>query len=146
MPLTLTRGNVRALPGSNTQRYQLNGATAKVGDQVYIDSSDKVVLARANAAATAIAKGIIIYAAEEYLDNDSVIPDGAWVGVCLGGPIAGFEDMTPGGAVYTSSATAGVSTQTAPTGAATWTNKVGFAAQADILWVVPDAGAPTSNS
>lgn len=122
------------------------GGAVTIGNAVYVASDDDFEAARANAAATAKAAGLLV-------ELSTTIP-GTTVGaagdrgtVCLLGPVfcKGWG-LTPGAIYYVSSATAGAITATAPTGAGTWTAVIGYALDADTLFVQPGALAPVSNS
>lgn len=144
MALTLTQKNVRPLNGAIVRGYTVGGEehTVEIGEQVYIDANDMVQLARTNAAATAFARGFVVACENGQL----AAVTGGTVSVCVSGPIAGFTGMDLTKLVYTSSATAGASTQTAPSGAATWTNAMGYPLRSDVLMVAPVTAEPSSNS
>lgn len=143
MALTLTQSKIRPLHGANVRSYTA-GATVEVGRAVYIDSSDTVRHARANAAGTTRARGIVV--AGEGTPAKTSYAAGEEVSVVIHGPVAGFTDMDNAEQVFVSSATAGVLTQTAPSGASTWVQSIGYPIRSDILMVQPQSTAPTANS
>jgi hypothetical protein len=135
--------NVRPLPGALVRTGTLLAA-AELGEIVYIDSNDKVVKARANAAGTTRAIGIIVAGSGSF--PGSTFAAGQEVGVCVLGPVAGITGMDPSLPVFVSSGTAGDMTQTAPSGAGTWTHAIGYPLRSDVLFINPQAHAAVSNS
>lgn len=134
---------VRPLDGAIVRDYELASAAA-VGDVVYINSSDLAAKARTNAAATARGLGVVV-AGEGHLPGTS-FSAGQTVSVVVMGPVSGVTGMDLTLPVYVSSATAGAMTQTAPSGANTWTQVIGYPLRTDVLMVHPQNTAPTSNS
>jgi hypothetical protein len=146
MALTLSdKTQVRSLPGSLVRPFEA-AAEVDMGEAVYIDSDGKVNLCRTNVAATSQGRGIVVSANGVLPSSAGVFPAGTIVSVHLIGPIAGWSGMDEGAPIFNSAATAGAITQTAPSGAATWTNEMGYALGSDVWMVNPRVGAPTSNS
>lgn len=141
MALTLTRNNVRPLDGAIVRNYVVGGSVSvQSGDQVYVDSSDTVQLARGNATGTAKAFGFVVGGE----NNGTSFAPGQTVAVCVKGPIAGFTGMDNTKRVYTSTATAGASTQTTPTGTGNFVNVSGYPIRTDVLMVDPQMTEPTA--
>ena len=140
--MAVTPANVRPLEGALT-RSKYAGGTANMGDAVYIDSASKVQQARANAAATSDAVGIVssVVAAGA---TAAALNDG--VTVVTHGPVGGFSGLTPGAIYYVSSSTAGDITATAPSGAGTWAKSIGYAESDTILFVQPGIAAARSSA
>lgn len=141
MTITVTAANVRALEGAIVRRYAAGG-TLDMGDLVYLDSNGAVQVTDANAAATSAAFGIIVAGSDV---AESQFESGDAVAVCVFGPVGGFAGMTPGALQYVSE-TAGEFTETAPTGAGTWTKVAGRAESASVFFVNPGVSAAASNS
>lgn len=134
MALTLSdRKQVRPLPGAIVRHYPA-ASTVQLGEAVYVNASDKVAPARANAAGTTYAIGIVVSIEG---GNTSAAAEQE-VGVCVFGPVTGFSGMTPATPyTYVSSGTAGVFTQTAPTGGTNFVYTIGRAIRTDILFIQP---------
>ncbi len=140
--MAVTARNVRALEGSLT-RPGVAGGAAALGDALYLNSSGQWVEADANVSAVvAGARGILVAVNEP---GETTVASGDAIEVCVFGPVGGFSALTPGARQFLSN-TAGELTETAPTGAGTWTTPVGYAEAATILFVNPGLAAPTSNS
>ncbi len=142
MALTRTARNVSALPGSLVRPFEA-GEELELGEAFYIAGDGLAYLARANVAATSHARGIVV---SVNTPGEIAAPIGKQIDGCVFGPIAGFSDMDEGSTIWTSSATAGVVTQTQPSGAATWSHPMGYAEAIDIFFVLPNVASPTSNS
>lgn len=143
MALTRTAANVSALPGAIVKNI-LADETLALGQSVYINGDGEAALAQANVAATSHARGIVVSVNDA--SGATTAAAGRTVSVCVFGPVAGFTDMTEGGIIWQSAATAGAVTQTQPTGTATWSHAMGYALASDIFFVLPGVLAPTSNS
>lgn len=133
----------RPLNGAIVRKYVAAGSGV-IGDEVYIDVNDKAALARGNAAATAWGKGIVV-AIEGHMPGTSFIA-GQTISVQVYGPIAGWTGMDNSKAIFGSSTTAGALTQTAPAGANTWTNVLGYPIRSDVWFIDPTNTPPTANS
>lgn len=148
MALTISdRKQIRPELGAICQMVQIaanESGAIQLGDAVLVNSDGRLTKARANAVATTFAKGIVV-AGEGIPAGTSYVAD-QWVSVCFFGPVVGITGMDPTEPVFVSSATAGGITQTAPTGAGSWTHAIGYALRPDMLWVMPEAEAPASNS
>jgi hypothetical protein len=140
--MAVTPALVRKLEGAIDQHGILAGA-ANLGDTVYVDSSGTIQAADANVSAVlATTRGILT----------GVQQPGATAGASgeactyvVFGPVSGFSSLTPGVRQFQSS-TVGAITETAPTGAGTWTQPIGYAQSATVLFVNPGLQAPASNS
>lgn len=140
--MAVTAAQVRALQGAVTRTYRAGG-TVNMGDPVYIDSSGYVQQADANVSAALVAaRGVVVQVSRE---GETAAVSGDAVDVCLFGPVGGYSGLTPNAQQFVSS-TAGGLTETAPTGAGTWTWAIGYAESATILFVEPGLQAPVSNS
>lgn len=145
--MAVTAANVRALEGA-IKRSGVANATINMGDAYYIaDDQDnilpKVAQADANvSAALANARGIVVAVVREG-ETQAVAGDG--VTLVTFGPVGGFSGLTPGARQFISSTAGGV-TETAPTGAGTWTQPIGYAESDSVLFVAPGLAAPASNS
>lgn len=96
--LTVTAGDVRALPGAQIVRMQAGG-TVNVGALVYVVSDGDVEHTAGGAIGTVLpALGIVVAA----LDGDTSGASGEWVDVVTGGRVTGFSGMTPGDIAYVS--------------------------------------------
>lgn len=145
MALTLSdKTQVRSLPGSLVRPF-VAAAEVEMGEAVYINTSGQVDLGDANTAATALARGIVVGANGVLPSSAGVFPAGTTVSVHLFGPIAGWSGMDENGTVFLSE-TAGDVTQTAPSGAGTWSREMGYAFTADLWMVNPPSSEPASNS
>lgn len=143
MALTVTPKHVSPLPGAKLQNLEM-GEAIENGEAYYIKASDgKAYKARANAAATAFAHGICVSVNRA---GETVGEAGRVMTGCYFGPIAGFSGMTPGASGWLSSGTAGDVTETKPTGAGTWSHRMGYAEAEDKFIVMPGTSAPDSNS
>lgn len=122
------------------------GGAVTIGNAVYLDGNDDILAARANAAATTRAVGLLVELATT-IPGTTVGASGNRGTVCnLGHVYCAGWGLTPGAIYYVSSATAGVITATAPSGAGTWTHAIGYALDGNTLFVQPGALAPVSNS
>jgi hypothetical protein len=140
--MAVTAANVRALEGA-IKRNKQAGGTANMGDAVYIDSNGKVQQARANAAATSDAVGILAAIAVPGA-TAAATDDG--VTVVPFGPVGGYSGLTPGAIYYVSDTTAGDITATAPSGAGKWAKSIGYAESASVLFVDPGIAAARSSA
>lgn len=94
------RANIRALSmnGAVTLPGQAGG-TISIGDVVYVASDGDWERADANGAvALARAQGIAV----QSYDGETTITAGNPVTVCVYGPVAGFDNVTPGANYYIS--------------------------------------------
>lgn len=140
--LSLTAADIRPLIPSNVVQAKADAADMEPGDLVYRKSDGDVALADATAALTVEAIGVIV-AIE---NGKSATAAGDVVTVALSGSrIAGFSDMTPGTIGYVSDETAGEISDTAPSGAGTWTKAVGHAESATVFFLNIDSEPASSN-
>ena len=136
--LDVTPVNIRPLDGAVVRPYILGGA-AGLSDPVYLNGDatealGEVELADASAAATADAIGVIVA-----LDNKAATGvAGDRVSVCVWGPVAGYEDLTPGTRVYLSD------DGDLADAAGTVTYGMGRADAEQVVFLMPGAGAPSS--
>lgn len=131
--MAVTAANVRALEGA-ILRNKKAGGTVNMGDAVYIDSNSAVQQAKANAAATSAAEGVIVAVAQP---GQTSAAAGEGVSVCTFGPVGGFSSLTPGAVYYVDASTAGAITATAPSGGGAWAKSIGYAESDTILFVSP---------
>lgn len=141
---TVVAKNVRTdLDFSRVRPYVASGTPQK-GQAVYPTSAgDTAALAQANAAATARAIGIVVAVADPALATANQAADGDAISVCVFGPVYGFSGMTPGAVMYVSAATAGAIVTPAPSGGF-WVWPIGYAEDANTLFVMPGVSAPAS--
>lgn len=139
--MAVTAANVRALEGAIKRHYEAGGS-GDIGDSVYVDSNGDVQVTDANAAVSSECHGVVVAVGEpgatSFVSGDAVT-------VVTLGPVGGFSSLTPGAIQYVSE-TAGEITETAPTGAGTWTKVGGYAEAADVFYVMPNITAASSNS
>ena len=139
--MAVTAANVRYLEGA-ILRAKTAGGTVDAGEPVYIDSNSKVQAGDANTAAAAQVMGVIVAGSDPgettFELNDAVT-------VCVFGPVGGFSGLTPGATQYIGE-TEGAIVETAPSGAGTWTQVIGYAESDTILFVNPGVSAAASNS
>lgn len=139
--LTFTAASVRPLIPSNVVQCTADAASMTPGQLVYKKSDGDVALADANGADSVEAYGLII----AIQGGKSATAVGDVVSVALtGSRVAGFSSLTPGARGYVSE-TAGDITDTAPTGAGTWTKSVGFAESATVFFLDIGNEAASSN-
>lgn len=144
---TQVAANIRPLEGA-VLRMAVAGATVNLGAPVYIsDDTDNnrptVQHCDGNVSATlANVRGVVVAVAQPGETSALV---GEAVTICVLGPVSGYAGMTPGARQFVSS-TVGEVTETAPSGAGTWTAPVGFAESDGVLFVMPGLQAPSSNS
>lgn len=121
------------------------GGAVTIGNAVYVASDDDVEAADANAAASVQACGLLVALAGSD-PSDTVGASGDRGTVCNFGPVycSGWG-LTPGAIYYVSETTGGI-TATKPSGAGTWSWGIGYAIDADTLFVLPGLVAPVSNS
>lgn len=154
MTLTITNDrDVRPMEGGAAiVKSYMASATVTVGEIVYVDSNGKVAPARANVAVTSRARGIVVASgANLQRSSKTTFASGEWVSVLLFGLVSGITGMDLTKAVYLSSGTAGDMTQTAPSGALTWLDYLGYplfdeSTQETYLFFCPQVVEPTSNS
>ena len=118
-------------------------STVNKGDACYVSTTDTVAAARANAAETSRANGIIVGVPEA---GQTTAVSGDPVTVCVFGPVTGFSGLVGGTIYYVSSGAAGSIVTPAPTGAGTWTWAIGYGEDAGTLFVLPGLLTPSSNS
>lgn len=131
--MTVTAANVRALEGA-ILRNKKAGGTVSMGQAGYIDSNSAVQAAKADAAATSAAEGIVVAVAQP---GQTSAASGEGISMCVFGPVGGFSSLTPGAVYYVDDTTAGAITATAPTGAGKWAKSIGYAESDTILFVSP---------
>lgn len=140
--MAVTAANVRPLTGAQIRQYTAGGSLT-VGNTAYIAADGDVEAGDANLAISAAVIGIIVAVADTTGATTAAAGDA--VSVCVFGPVGGFSSLNEGALQYVSE-TAGAITETAPSGAGTWTHVVGYAEDDDVLFVQPGVAAPTSNS
>src|SRR5688572_1718745 len=132
------RTQIRPLHGALVRPYTV--ATAlQIGDAVALNSSGDIVPARANADGTTNAIGVVVMG-DAYMPTASLAV-GATAAVVVDGPIAGLTGMTVTDPLFVSSATAGLMTQTAPTGGSNRVFSVGRPIGTNVFYVRPQSTA-----
>lgn len=139
MAITVTAKNVRMLAGAIGRDFEAAG-TINVGDAVYLDTSGKIVQARANAAATSFAVGVLVAS----YDGDTSIGSGERGTVCTFGPVGGYAGLIEGSPTYLSDAAAGGLVDTQPSGTGKWSHVIGYGERDGVLFVLPGVKAPQS--
>lgn len=91
--ITRTKANVRPLAGAIIRRGEAGG-TIEAGEAVYLNGANGWAVADGSAAATALARGIMVS------PQDAV--DGDTIDICVFGPIEGYSSATPGSLAYVS--------------------------------------------
>ena len=130
---TVTQANVRPLVGSIVKPF-VAGEIVDVGEAVYMASTGKVMLADADAAATAQVMGIVV-GIGAYGKLSSVVDQ--TVDVILYGATEGFASLTPGEQFF-ASVTPGAIDPVVPAGASSdfvWV--IGWALSATAIFVNP---------
>lgn len=140
--MAVTAANVRPLEGSILRQYDAGGSLT-VGNSVYIAADGDVEQSDANAALSSQAIGVVV--AVKDTAGATTAAAGDAVTVCVFGPVAGFSSLNEAALQYVSETAAAI-TETAPSGAGTWTHVVGYAETDTVLFVMPGVAAPTSNS
>lgn len=139
--VSYTAKNIVMLEGAVGRDFEAGG-TVDVGAAVYVNSSGQIIEARANAAATSMAIGILVAS----FDGDTSIASGERGTVCVFGPVSGYTSVIEGSRHFVSSSAAGEIVDTAPSGAGTWSHAIGYGEKDGVLFVLPGLQAPTSNS
>ena len=124
-------------------RTFLAGAAVTAGDAVYLDSAGKVQRVDADALASSQGFGVVVAVG---VDGQTTAAANQAVSVCVWGPVYVGEsaNMTIPGRIY-SSTTAGKFDQTAPAGGGDYPFILGYAVEADMVWVNPQSAIPTVN-
>lgn len=139
--MAVTAANVRPLTGAVMRDFDA-GAAVDMGAGVYVAADGDAEETDANTAASSELTGVCVAVRTE---GATAAAAGERITVVTYGPVGGFSDLTPGALQYVSE-TPGAITETAPTGAGTWTKIAGYAEAADILFVNPGMSKATSNS
>lgn len=138
--ISLTVASIKPLNGAITRRGTA-GATLTPGMFVYLDGANGWKAADADALASAQGRGVVVSD-----DSGSVsFASGVKVDIVVFGPVAGFANMTAGGAVF-NSVTAGDLDQSAPALTGDYPFAAGWAESASVLFVNPQIHVPTVNS
>jgi hypothetical protein len=150
-PLVIADGQIQQLQSGDTldaavSEVDLVSATNKeagaivIGTPVYVSGAGQVKKAKADAAGTAPVLGLVKTAsiagdAAGSIQTSGVMPatTGQWDSVC--GTTGG---LTPGAAYYLSEDTAGLMTETAPTGVGELVVKVGLALSTTEMMIDPE--------
>lgn len=115
------------------------GAVITPGQPVYLDGTNGWKPADANAAASAMARGIAV--SDSYGSVSFAV--GQAIDIVTYGRVGGYASMTPGGNVFSSIAVGSLD-QTVP-GAGDFTFAVGWAESASVLFVQPQITVPVAN-
>lgn len=130
--------------GALTKDYEAGG-TVNVGKPVYIDSNGKVQEARANAADTSFAIGVVVMVKQSGTAAQTSAASGERVTVCTFGPVHGYLGLPEGDPVFLDSAAVGF-VDAALSGSGKWSHVVGYAESDVTLFVNPAMASPTSLS
>jgi hypothetical protein len=145
MAITIpSAAKIRAELGAVTRDYEAGG-TVNVGKPVYLDSAGKVQEARANAAATSFAIGVVVQTKPSGVASQTSAAAGERVTVCVLGPVHGYLGLPEGAPVYLDSAAVGFS-DAALSGSGKWNHVIGYAESDVTLYVNPTMSAPNSLS
>lgn len=125
--ITRTKANVRPLAGAVIRKGEAGG-TIQAGEAVYLNGASGWTAADGSAAATALARGIMV-SPEDAVDGDTI-------DICIFGPVEGYTGMTPGAPHYVSDTAGEIGTA-----AGTKTMIIGWAETATILFVRPSMAA-----
>ena len=128
-PLVIKSGQVQEIPAGDTLDAAVSevnlveleneeGAQVDRGDVVYISSAGKISLAQADAALTEKAFAIVY---------DASIADTATGNVITSGILTGLTGLTAGAKYFLSAATAGLLTDTPPSGSGEFVRPLGIA-------------------
>jgi hypothetical protein len=129
--VTVTAADVKPLPGAVVRRYAAD-ATLYAGNAVYLKSDGEVAQVDADAAASARAIGIAVAGPE----GKTTFLAGDALDVVVGGPLAGFSSLTPGGYLFAST-TAGAIANAAATASGDYIWAIGYAEAAARMFVQP---------
>lgn len=142
--MAVTAANVRPLAGAITRKGRAGG-NLTMGMPFYPASDGDWEAADANVtAAIAAGRGIIVEVPFKAPGGTTAVDGDEVTGVVFG-PVGGFSSLTPGALQYIS-ATVGTLTETAPTGATNWQHAIGYALDANTVFVMPGISAPISSS
>lgn len=136
--VTVTAASVRPLGGAKIRRGTAGG-DGTIGNAVYLDGANGWKVADADAEASSQAKGIAVAKGAE---GETTFADGDPIDIAVFGPVEGFTSMTPGAVAYVST-TAGDIDQTKGTTSGDYPYVIGWAEQATVLFVQPQAVVPT---
>ena len=125
--ITRTKANVRPLAGSIIRKGTAGG-TIEAGEAVYLNGTSGWAVTDSDAAATALARGIMV-SPEDAASGDTI-------DICVFGPVEGYSAMTPGALHYISPNTGEIATT-----AGTKSMIIGWAETATILFVSPSMAA-----
>jgi len=128
-PLIIDAGQIKQLPSGDYINVPINSpnlivatndnaSSITIGQAVYLKSNGAVDLAKANAAGTSRAIGIVFDASISAAASGSIATDGV---------VVGLSGLTAGSVYYLSEATAGLLTTTAPSTAGQFVQKIGTA-------------------
>ena len=140
--ISVTAASVK-LPNDNEviKIRGIAGATLTPGQPVYLDGTNGWKPADADAAASGMARGLVL--GDGY--GGTSFASGAVVDIVCYGRVTGYASMTPGGNVYVS-LNAGALTQTAPPDSGDFIFAIGWAESASTIFVQPQITVPTANA
>lgn len=140
--IALTASAIKLLNENEVTKFRgTAGATLTPGQPVYLDGSNGWKPADADAAASGMARGIVL--SDGY--GSVSFPSGSKVDIVTHGRVAGYSGMTPGANVFVSLA-AGSLDQTAPPDSGDFIFAIGWAEAAGVLFVDPQITVPTANA
>lgn len=135
MALTVTKTQVRALPGAITRTVTL-GEAASAGQGVYPNASSAYLKADADAAGKYRGVAVLANDSQGQGNTSGDFANGSDVTAILFGPVAGFSGMDPTKSVWVDT-TAGGFTQTKPSGGGVFASPIGYPIDANTLFISP---------
>lgn len=135
MALTVTKAQVRPLPGAITRTVTLAEA-ASAGHGVYPNASGQYLKADADAAGKYRGVAILSNDGQGQGTTSGDFANGSDVTAILFGPVAGFSGMDPTKSVWVDTAAGGF-TQTKPSGGGVFPSPIGYPIDANTLFISP---------
>lgn len=133
--ISVTRADVRPMPGAHVERAVVGGGTVYVGDTVYHDGGTpsaahlaRVQRANAGTATTAYAIGIVVSAPQ----GGTQAISGDTIDLVTFGGVTGFTGMTPGDMLYQGNEDGRIADA-----AGTASHKIGRARSTTVIFVSP---------
>jgi len=135
MALTVTKAQVRALPGAIVRPVTL-GEAASAGHGIYPNASSAYLKADADAAGKYRGCAILVNDSQGNGNTAADFASGSDATAVFFGPVAGFSGMDPTKSVWVDT-TAGGFTQTKPAGGGIFASPIGYPIDANTLMVSP---------
>lgn len=133
---------IHILEGAITQTL-VAGEDVALGKAVYIAADGQANLCDANAEATADFFGLVV--AVQGIIGETTAAAGQAIEVCTYGPVSGFSGLTPGARLFVSENAGGL-TETAPSGAGTWTRTVASNRSSAVIFIDPQVAVVAEGS